>query len=249
MVPAVWRLCLWTIEELADSFSDSFTRETSLRSSNVARNLITSNAGDNSVIYLINNDGLSRTVLQLCECMPSMREIVVSNLLGKCYVGDDATSSSATRHTNNSNNLEENYCNTEQIFDETPLGFAATKYGIISDYNRKYHEHSEILYDDNDQTHWESGRGRERGRGEGNDEKVAVKIRLLQSLKRARFRKKNYLIAQSQSLLAATVLQHLVRAYPEIGASVLTSIMDRLTPSSSSLGGLVSLTPPAILHW
>lgn len=36
-----------------------------------------------------NRFGLSKIVLQLCDCMPSMRETVVNNLLSKCYLNDD----------------------------------------------------------------------------------------------------------------------------------------------------------------
>ena len=316
MVPAVWRLCLWTLEELADSPTNYDIRKTGLRgnldqnnfqnsqnSNNFQnynsfqnfQNLNISGVGDISAIYLSNKNGLARTVLTLCECMPSMREIVVSNLLGKCYINDDnssnnnnnnSSSSSSRSNRYNKNSYDNNYNNnntysnnndnnnnSDQMFEETPLGFSSRKYGIISDYNTKYLNYTNtdmsLNYahnnDDNngENDNYNNGEGEggddencrrdERGGGIGKetgyDEKNAIKIRLLQQIKQTRLRKQSYLTSQSQSLLAATVLQHLVRAYPEIGASVLTSIMDRLTPSSPSQWGLVALPPPAILHW
>jgi hypothetical protein len=220
MIPAVWRLCLWTLESLTD-----YESGTSRPSSGVKG---CAGAGGRGRVYLSNKEGLSQTVLRLCECLPSMRETVVSNLLGRCYAEGAVSSacSSSGSISGGSRALKDSVAQERDgawLMNFHPLGYASAEYGI------------ELIGvagagSINIISCSEPGAGRRRWN-------VGTKIRISEMRK-----------AQSEALLASTVLESLVGEHPEIGASVLSSIMDRLTPSSPSQGGLLALPPAAILH-
>ena len=249
MVPAVWRLCLWSLEALADYSNDFVILETSLPNK---RDIKTgekklhnkSNGDGRNIIYLSNKEGLSRIILQLCESMPSMREMVVSSLLGKCYLCDDNPIVNNHHRRNTDVGFIEssgnkNSASTSWLYNIPPLGFASSEYGI-----RGVHDNEKTQNENSNN----SNNNIYKVMGNETDMKMVAKLKLFEARKNMKLQKNISVKAQAQSLLAATVLQHIVRAHPEIGASVLSSIMDRLTPSSPSLGGCITLPPPAILH-
>jgi hypothetical protein len=224
MIPAVWRLCLWTLESLTD-----YESKTSIPPSGVKG---CAGAGGRNRVYLTNKEGLSRTVLRLCECLPSMRETVVSNLLGRCYAeGAISSACSSGSGIGNSSAFSDSVAQERDsawLMNLHPLGYASAEYGIesvdVADVGSLNIISSGLA------VCAEPGAGRRRLN-------AGTKIRISEMRK-----------AQSEALLASTVLESLVGEHPEIGASVLSSIMDRLSPSSPSQGGLLALPPAAILH-
>ena len=257
MVPAVWKLCLWTLEGLADYSHDVSISETSLPNKKEKKKencYNITNGKSNNVIYSSNKEGLSSIILQLCECMPSMREKIVTTLLGKCYTCDDNTIINTNTNMNMNNSyrghikhndrkmpvdtrLNENDTSTSWLSSIPSLGFSSAEYGILFGHDNMYNQN-------------ECSNKNSEGRNETEkNEKTAIKLKLAQARDRSKNQKISSMKAHSQAFLAATVLQYIVRAHPEIGASVLSSIMDRLTPSSQSSGGRVTLPSPAILHW
>ena len=219
MIPAVWRLCLWTLESLTDYESGASKSSSGLR----GRGCV--GLGDRGRVYLTNKEGLSRTVLRLCECMPSMRQTVVSNLLVRCYAEGPISSTCSSSAVHDSVSQERDGA---WLMNSYPLGSASAQYGIVSlgmkgagSFNITSKGLAACAKSDADRPTWIA----------------RTKIRRLEMHK-----------VQSEALLASTVLESLVGEHPEIGASVLSSIMDRLTPSSFSQGGLLALPPAAILH-
>jgi hypothetical protein len=231
MVPAVWRLCLWTLEAIIDPDSETLGFAT-FPSATKKNPIITSS---NSVT-ICNREGLTRTVLKLCDSIPSMQETVVSNLLGRCYAGDDSTVNinSNFKTVISSVDIADADRDSGWLLTLPPLGSAAAEYGILS------------------------GEGEEDVRGDDKIKSISNTDREVdnitgprqrqQTLLRAQQSRAAHLKTQAQGQLAAAVLENLVAAHPEIGASVLSSLMDRLTPSSPSQGGRILLPVASILH-
>lgn len=224
MIPAVWRLCLWTLESLTDYESRASRSSSGVRGCG--------GASGKGRVYLTNKEGLSRTVLRLCECLPSMRETVVSNLLGRCYEEGAVSSACSSSSGSGSGSAFSDTLAQERdgawLLNLHPLGYASAEYGIES--LGVSGAGSLKIISDGLAVCTEPGPGRRMWN-------AGTKIRISEMRK-----------AQSEGLLASTVLESLVEEHPEIGASVLSSIMDRLTPSSPSHGGLLALPPAAILH-
>ena len=247
MVPAVWRLCLWSLEALAECSNNFLILETSLpkrkdKKKGELNNKI--NGDGRNIIYLSNKEGLSRMILQLCESMPSMREAVVSSLLRKCYICDENPIINNHHRNNTDRELNESWgtvndASMSWLSNIPPLGFASSEYGI-----RGLHANE----DAQNESFNNSDNYRYKIVGNENEIKMVAKLKFLEARKDIKLQKKITAEAQAQSLLAATILQHIVRSHPEIGASVLSSIMDRLTPSSPSSGDSITLPSSAVLH-
>jgi hypothetical protein len=203
--------------------------------------------------YVSNRAGLTRAVLRLCECMPSMQEAVVTSLLSKCYVEEEndfnntSTPSSSggggggggvgVNVMRNSNNISRNV-NDKAISEldgdsvNLPsLGYSSSEWRILSigttEEECSSEENSRTIDKiQNDKNQWEIKK---------SEKKIVFSTALRKT--------------QHSSLLASSVLECLVMKNPEIGSTVLSSIIDRLTPSSPSMGGVLFLPPAAVLHW
>ena len=255
MVPAVWRLCLWIFETLTDcdeifgtscmpgipgiQATDNFSYHGS------------GTAESSASAYLRNIAGLTRTVVRLCACMPSMQESVVTSLLSKCYTEEEndfnptsnSTLTSGTggdRMKNSSSNSRNIYHNSLSELDGDSvnlpaLGYSSEEWNIVTLGTTEEEDSSEepsLTSNDNPNNHnrWEL----KMKKNENERKKIfSTSLRKTQHL----------------SLLASSVLERLVMKNPEIGSTVLSSIIDRLTPSSPSQGGLLFLPPAAVLHW
>ena len=259
-MPAVWRLCVWIFETLTDCHETPgiitsgrpFTPGTNTGNSILfhGSGTLDSSAG----AYVSNRAGLTRTVLRLCECMPSMQEAVVTSLLSKCYVEEEndfnPTSTSTAMSSSsggggvgvnvvrNSNNLGRNmsYNAISELDGDSvnipSLGYSSSEWNILTigttEEECSSEENSRVIYkfQNNDNNRWEIKRS----------EKKMIFSTALKKI-------------QHSSLLASSVLECLVMKNPEIGSTVLSSIIDRLTPSSPSMGGVLFLPPAAVLHW
>lgn len=256
MVPAVWRLCVWIFETLADCHETPgmiTPGRPITHGTNTGNSILFHGSGtlDSSAsVYESNRAGLTRTVLRLCECMPSMQEAVVTSLLRKCYVEEEndfnptSTSTSSSRgggvgvnvmRNTNITNRNMSYNAISELDGDSvnlpSLGYSSSEWNIIS-----LGTTEECSSDENPRTinkfqnynnnQWEI--------------KKSEKITIFSSALRK---------TQHSSLLASSVLECLVTKNPEIGSTVLSSIIDRLTPSSPSMGGVLFLPPAAVLHW
>lgn len=196
----------------------------------------TISSGVKNHVYLTNKEGLCRTVHRLCACMPSVRETIVSSLLSQCYTDEKRKSTSSGGKSHNTCAHEDR--DGAWLMHLPPLGGACKAYGIIS-------MSAQIL----DPRHLvqESSNRDER------DSVIEKSIGISPSKNRWNLgpssEKHLNRKAQAVSVLAASLLESLAGCNAEIGANVLSSIMDRLTPSSSSHGGTLLLPPAAVLHW
>jgi hypothetical protein len=204
--------------------------------------------------YVSNRAGLTRTVLRLCECMPSMQEAVVTSLLSKCYVEEEndfnpSSTSTSTSMSSSSGgggvgvNVMRNIniggsmnYNTISELDgysvKLPsLGNSSSEWNILSLGTTE----EECSSEENSRTE---------NKIQNNNTQWVIKNSEKEIMFSTALRK-----TQHSSLLASSVLECLVMKNPEIGSTVLSSIIDRLTPSSPSMGGALFLPPAAVLHW
>ena len=257
MVPAVWRLCLWTLEALSDldivsSHSKyqndhinhgSSSSNHGLRRRNRVITTSTSGGTTNNVQNLMvsqdgcvrNREGLAWTIQCLYENVPSMRETIVSNLLGMCY----AVSSVDGYGSGHGRIDEGNEDNGAWLFSSIPpLGAAAMEYGIFpvgltsSTTNGNRYQQPTSLPSMN---------------GNGNGSALNL-WRLERNFRSQRHRATMVRTKiRTQAQLAAAILEGLsVATYPEVGASVLASLTHRLHTCGE--GGKVNLPPPTTLH-
>ena len=318
MVPAVWRLCLWTLEALSDldvvpsnSVASSnnnnhkkyrsghrsgqsvdngtdhrmhsssnhglrhATRATATSTNNssssssssgpwqgtaMSGGKISGNNHDSSSMHNLvvsrdgcarNREGLALTVQRLCESVPSMRETVVSNLLGMCYAVSPTDGHGSGQARNGSGVEECGDGSGAWLFSSMPpLGAAAMEYGIIpvglasstADRNQKSSRHHQPAPL---QTSGVSMGMSSSGGGGGS---ALTLWRLERNFRSQRHRAAVVRAkVRAQAQLAAAILEGLsVAAYPEVGASVLASLTHRLHACGE--GGKVSLPPPATLH-
>ena len=235
MIPAIWRLCLWTLETLADTDTMGQCRGSSLFQGRSRGDSGTISSGVKNHVYLTNKEGLSRTVHRLCTCMPSVRETIVSSLLSQCYTDQKRVSSSSNGKTHNTNAREDR--DGSWLMHLRPLGGACEANGIIS-MNNRIMDPRHLAEDSSSREERDSF---EKNKGSSPSKS---KWNVGSSSEKHLNRK-----AQAASVLAASLLESLAGCNAEIGASVLSSIMDRLTPSSSSQSGTLLLPPAAVLHW
>jgi hypothetical protein len=253
MVPAVWRLCVWIFETLADCHETPsiitpgrpFTPDIHTGNSILFHGSGTLDSSASA--YVSNRAGLTRTVLRLCECMPSMQEAVVTSLLSKCYVEEENAPTSTSTSSSSGGGVYVNVmrninigrsmsCNAISELDGDSvnlpsLGHSSSEWNIVSlgttEEECSSEENSRTINKfQNDNSQWET-------------KKSEKKMIFSSALRKT----------QHSSLLASSVLECLVTKNPEIGSTVLSSIIDRLTPSSPSMGGVLFLPPAAVLHW
>ena len=251
MVPAVWRLCLWIFETLTDCDETSGTPcMPGIPGVQTGNNFLFYGSGtfDSSAsAYLSNKAGLTRTVLHLCACMPSIQESVVTSLLSKCYTEEendfDPTSTSTSTSTysagvlKNSNSGRNKYNNALSELDGDSvnlpaLGYSSAEWNIISLGTTEEEDEEDSFEEPSLTTNIIRN-------NQSEIKRIENKKMFSSSLRRT----------QHLSLLASSVLERLVMTNPEIGSTVLSSIIDRLTPSSPSRGGVLFLPPAAVLHW
>ena len=257
MVPAVWRLCLWIFETLTDCDETYGTScmpgIPGVQATNNFSYHGSGTADSSASAYLRNKAGLTRTVVRLCECMPSMQESVVTSLLSKCYTEEEndfnSTSTSASTSTSGSGGvrMKNSSSNSRNIYHYSlseldgdsvnlpALGYSSEEWNIISlgttEEEDSSEEHS-LTSNNIPNNHYRWDIKMKKNENE-NKKTFSTSLRKTQHL----------------SLLASSVLECLVQKNPEIGSTVLSSIIDRLTPSSPSQGGLLFLPPAAVLHW
>ena len=258
MVPAVWRLCLWIFETLTDCDETYGTScmpgIPGVQATNHFSYHGSRTADSSASAYLRNKAGLIRTVVRLCQCMPSMQESVVTSLLSKCYAEEEndfnPTSTSTSSSTSgsgdirmknsSSNNRNIPHNSLSELDGESvnlpALGYSSEEWNIITlgtteEEEDSSEEHSLTSNNiPNNYNRWDI----KMKKNENENKKIfSTSLRKTQNL----------------SLLASSVLERLVMKNPEIGSTVLSSIIDRLTPSSPSQGGLLFLPPAAVLHW
>jgi hypothetical protein len=231
MVPALWRLCMWTLDELSCS---SWSGDASERSpwkhpadsrlgykANTAsrigseRNGAASTAEQNLVKSAVARDGLKNLILKLCESVPSMKETIVGALLGKCT----AATTTAMEHSNTGDNYSLLSCDIitgdRSICSLPPIIGNGLFENIVA------------------------------GSSRGIDGSEAAKSSAKSTHDRA-IEFNHQSAQQYKAHLAAGILEHSVNALPEVGGSVLTSLMSRLQPSVE--GSRIPLPSPAILH-
>ena len=263
MVPAVWRLCLWIFETLTDCDETYGTScmpgIPGIQATNNFSYYGSGTADSSASAYFRNIAGLTRTVVRLCACMPSMQESVVTSLLSKCYTEEEndfnptstststitSTSTSGAggvrmKNSSSSSNSGNIYHNSLSELDGDSvnlpaLGYSSEEWNIVTfrttEEEDSSDEHSLTSNNiPNNHNRWEL---KMKKNEKENKKTFSTSLRKTQHL----------------SLLASSVLERLVMKNPEIGSIVLSSIIDRLTPSSPSQGGLLFLPPAAVLHW
>ena len=198
-----------------------------------------------------NREGLALTVQRLCESVPSMRETVVSNLLGMCYAVSPVDGYGVD-HQRNSSGVECVEGSGAWLSSSMPpLGAAAMEYGIIP----VGLANSTVDRNQNSTRHRQPAPSQAIGtstgmssNGDGGGGSALTLWRLERNFRTQRHRAAVMRAkVRAQAQLAAAILEGLsVAAYPEVGASVLASLTHRL--HSCGEGGKISLPPPATLH-
>ena len=233
MIPAIWRLCLWTLETLADTDMIGSSRVSSMTQGNSRGDSGIISSGVKNHVYLTNKEGLSRTVHRLYTWMPSVRETIVSSLLSQCYKRISTSSGGRTRNGSTHEDRDGAW-----LMLLPPVGRASEAYGIISMSDR-IPDPRDLVRESFKREELESLVEKSRGFSRS-------KKKLNPGLNSEKHQNRK---AQAASMLAASLLESLAGCNSDIGASVLSSIMVRLTPSSSSQGGTLLLPPAAVLHW
>lgn len=260
MVPAVWRLCVWIFETLTDCHESPgiTTHDMHAGKGTSFHGSSTLDSSASAGAYVSNRAGLTRTVLRLCECMPSMQEAVVTSLLSKCYVEEEndfnPTSTSTSTSSGggvgvgcgvgvnvgimrNSTNISRNmsYDAISELDGDSvnlpSLGYSSSEWNILS----LGITEEECSSEENSKTINKIQSNNNQWEMKKSEKKIIFSTALKKT--------------QHSSLLASSVLECLVMKNPEIGSTVLSSIIDRLTPSSPSMGGVLFLPPAAVLHW
>jgi hypothetical protein len=250
MVPAIWRLSIWSLEELSDPLwcqsqdttSSSSASAIDASGSNAEKAALDVNTCGSSLTHEISLSGLIRLIQFLYSRMPSMRETILGSILNKCTSASDqaeimtmarGVSSLSVRPGKNSSssNLDVNIS-----LDLPPLQSAWNTFR-------------------NDSGSSPRGAGGTAGEGASrgvNNGPLSATPQMQYWIKKRQHDHKSKLhlrraSVQLQAHFASEILQRVVAESLETGGSVLTALINRLQPTTCG-NSSASLPPPAVLH-